>query len=386
MRNLVGILFLSAGLILFFSGEVFCDGIFGIDVHIHLDPMGLARKGPSPAGAPRGPRRFRGRGGVRDVDYEGMAGNIVSLMDKMGVEKAILMPPPQVPGQEGTNLTYGTCLSAARYYPERLIAGGGGDTLNPLIYQYGKDEVTDDVRARFRAEAESLVRSGVAVFGEMAALHLSMQEHHIFSQVDPDHPLFLLLADIAAENNIPIDLHMEAVPRDMATPESILNISSRNPATLKANIGALERLLEHNPGAKIVWQHIGWDNIGYMTTGLLADLLKKHENLYIAVRVEYRQMKMDKSGHMPNRIVDEDWNIYPEWAKFITDFSGRVVIGSDDFMGIARQGARPKDSFVETWSILEEFPEEIARKIGHDNAARIYSVPESYMRGRVDEE
>ena len=87
----------------------------------------------------------------------------------------------------------------------------------------------------------------------------------------------MLLADIAAENNIPIDLHMEAVPKDIPTPVSMLKASSRNPDILKANIQGLGRLLVHNRMAKIVWQHIGWDNIGYMTIELLTDLLKQHQ-------------------------------------------------------------------------------------------------------------
>ena len=371
MRTLLTIVLMIVCLTLFFPGGTFCEEGNYIDVHIHLDPMGLSQKSPPIARGPRGPRRFSGRG---SVDYEGMATNIVLLMDKMGVEKAVLMPPPQVPNQQGTKITYAICLSAAKYYPGRIIVGGGGDTLNPLIYKYGKDEVTPKVRAQFREEAEKLAKAGIVVFGEMAALHISMHEHHIFSQVDPDHPLFLLLADIAAENNIPIDLHMEAVPHDMPTPESILRISSRNPAMLKANIGALERLLEHNRKAKIVWQHIGWDNIGYMTIELLKGLLERHPNLYIAIRVENRQMKMDNSNPMPNRIVDSNWNVRPEWKQFIIDFADRIVIGSDDFMGMVRQQSRPKDSFRETWGILGQFPEETAHKIGRGNAVRIYNL------------
>lgn len=361
-----------ACLLLFFPDDV----VFGengyVDVHIHLDPMGLAQqRGPSFARRPRGPRQMRGE---RSIDYEGMASNIVSLMDKMGVEKAVLMPHPQVPSQQGSAATYAACRSAASYYPRRLLVAGGGDTLNPLVYRYARDEVTPEVRAQFREEAERLAKAGIAVFGEMAALHLSMEERHIFSQVDPDHPLLLLLADIAAANNIPIDLHMEAVPHDMSTPESLLTISSRNPSRLTGNIDGLERLLEHNRKAKIVWQHIGWDNIGYMTIELLTGLLERHPNLYLALRVEYRSMKVDRSGPMPNRIVDRDGSVRPEWAKFITDFSDRIVIGTDEFMGIARSEKRQKDSFTETWSILKQFPEEIASKIGRDNAVRIYNL------------
>lgn len=370
MRKLLIIIFVTVSLSLLFPWDTFCAGANYIDVHIHLDPMSLQRPA-SFARGPRGPRRFSGREGV---DYEGMATNIISLMDKMSVEKAILMPPPQVPNQRGMKATYATCVSVAKYYPDRIIVGGGGDTLNRLIYKYAKDEVTPEIEAQFRLEAEKLLREGAFVFGEMSALHLSMQEHHIFSQVDPDHPLFLLLTDIAAENNIPIDFHMEPVPQDMPMPESLLKISSFNPAMLKANISGLERLLKHNRKAKIVWQHIGWDNIGYMTIELLWYLLGKHPNLYLALRVESRQMKMDNSNFMPNRIVDSNWNIRPEWRQFIIDFSERIVIGSDDFMGVLRQQPRPKDSFRETWGILWQLPEEIAYKIGRGNAVRIYNL------------
>ncbi|MBU1125655.1 MAG: amidohydrolase [Candidatus Omnitrophica bacterium] len=341
-----------------------------IDVHVHLDPMGLVQKKPFFTRGPRGPRQRGNKG----IDYAEMADTIVTWMDKMKVEKAILMPPPQVPTQSHGKSTYATYLEAIKYSPERLVLGGGGGVLNPLIYQYGKNEVTPEVSQHFREEAEKLIRAGITVFGEMATLHLSMQEQHIFSQADPDHPLFLLLADIAAENNIPIDLHMEAIPKDIPTPQSILNISSRNPNTLKANIPGLERFLAHNRKAKIVWQHIGWDNIGYMTIELLTDLLQKHPNLYLALRVEARLMKKDKSGLMPNRIVNRDGDVHPQWFKFITDYADRIVIGSDDFMGLKRSQSRPKDSFAETWIILSQFPEEIAQKIGRDNAARIYNL------------
>ena len=353
-----------------FSGRARAEGGYA-DTHIHLDPMALVKRnkasGPRPM---RGPARSRSQ---KSVSYRDLAENIITLMDKMGVEKGVLMPPPQVPFQEGIESTYEIYSAVAGYYPHRLLLGAGGDSLNPLIYQYSADEVTPEVKERFRSEAERLAGLGIAVFGEMSALHLSMQEHHIFAQVEPDHPLFLLLADIAAENNIPIDLHMEAIPEDMPAPESILRISSRNPSTLRANISNLERLLAHNRKAKIVWQHIGWDNVGYMTIGLLRQLLERNPNLYLALRVEYRQMKIDQSGPMPNRIVDKDWNVYPDWVKFILDFSDRIVIGSDDFMGLTRRNPRPKDSFAQTWRIIEQFPEEIRRKIGHKNVLRIYN-------------
>lgn len=68
-----------------------------VDTHIHLDPLALARKkGTSFIRSQRGPGRSRGES---QVSYGDMADNIIALMDKMGVERAVLMPPPQVPFQ-----------------------------------------------------------------------------------------------------------------------------------------------------------------------------------------------------------------------------------------------------------------------------------------------
>jgi len=368
MRILCRSIFVSCFVFFFLGNElVYARGDY-IDVHIHIDPKAAKQQKMS--------RRKRKRGQkISQYDtYRDIAANIVSFMNNMDVEKAIVIPPPQVPPFPGRGGTYEQCLLLIENAPERFYLGGGGGILSPLIYKYEAAEVTPLVQLQFRKKAEKLIKAGIVVFGEMSALHLSMHEGHVFSEVAPDHPLFLLLADISAKYDIPINLHMEPVPEDMPTPDSMLNASSNNPDTLKANIEALENLLAHNREAKIVWQHIGWDNLGYMTIELLTDLLNKHPNLYVALRVEYRRLKMDRSGPMENRIVDTNWKVRPEWINFVTKFSDRIVIGSDDFMGMIRQQSRPKDSFVETWSILDQFTEEIAQKIGRDNAVLIYNL------------
>ena len=100
----------------------------------------------------------------------------------------------------------------------------------------------------------------------------------MFESTPPDHPLFLVLADIAADNDMPIDLHMEAVPQDMPTPPRFA-LRGPNPSNLKENISALERLLDHNPRPRIIWAHAGWDNTGERTVRLMRSLLAKHPNL-----------------------------------------------------------------------------------------------------------
>src|SRR5438067_1035055 len=89
-----------------------------------------------------------------------------------------------------------------------------------------------------------------------------------YQSVPTDNPLFMLLTDIAAAHNMPITLHMEAVSKTMPIPESWHVKNPPNPAQLPANMAAFEKLLAHNPAAKIIWAHAGWDNTGDRTPEL----------------------------------------------------------------------------------------------------------------------
>ncbi len=325
-----------------------------IDVHMHLD--GLYQSG-----------------GTLVKDYETAAKNLIAQMDQYGVATALVLPPPQVLGQSGSSgpATYSDLLKAVRANPSRLYLVAGGDTLNPLIHGTAASAVTSALRAQFEAQALEIIRSGSKGFGELAALHLSFESRHPYEEVSPDHPLFLLLADIAAREELPIDWHMEAVAQDIPLPKGFS--APPNASVLHENITALERLLSHNRGARIVWQHIGWDNTGHMTVDLLRRLLKAHPNLYLALRVEERWLTVGGSP-MPNRIVNENWKIRPEWTLLIAEFPDRFMIGSDEFVGIPGRTPRRPQSFEETWRILGQLPGALAAKIGYENAARVYNL------------
>lgn len=303
-------------------------------------------------------------------NWEAAAQNLLDHMDSYGVAKALLMPPPR--SEDNIDETeFKGLQDVVSRHPDRFALAGGGEILNVMIHKYKPSHVTPKIRAQFEKEAERLAGIGVKAFGEMAALHLSFTSGHVFLGVQPDHPLFLLLADIAAGRDVAIDLHMEAVEHDMATPDGF---GKNNPERLEANIPALEKLLAHNRRARIVWQHIGWDNTGHMTVGLLRRLLKAHPNLYLALRVEERLLQIDRSTPMPNRIVDREGRIHPEWIDLLTEFPDRAVIGTDEFMGIPGKSRRPPQSFEETWRIIDQLQPGLAAKVGRENAIRIYRL------------
>src|ERR1700674_2948115 len=197
-------------------------------------------------------------------DADGTIRSVLAALGRENAAKIFLQMPPDTfdhPGRYDAEVI----LPAAKKYPDKLGVLGGGGTLNAMILQsVASGDSGPEAQKKFRDRAEELIREGVIGFGEMAAEH--------FDGLTPDqyapanHPLFLALADIAAKYDVPIDLHMEAVPKSMLLPADLK--SPPNAPQLHGNIQALERLLFHNTHAKILWAHAGTDLTGFRTPDL----------------------------------------------------------------------------------------------------------------------
>lgn len=208
----------------------------------------------------------------------------------------------------------------------------------------------------------------------MTAHHLSHTSGHPYESVAADHPLLLLLADIAARNNVLIDFHFDVVAEDMKAPEWLA--SPPNPQGLVANLAAFERLLEYNRKAKIVWAHAGSDMLGFWTTGLSRRLLEKYPNLYMSLRMA--------PGRAPrNHPLGSNRELRPEWKRLLEDFSDRFVIGGDQFIASPSvRGMGPGMIFSQrapmirerTKAFLSALPPELYRKIAVENATRLYRL------------
>jgi predicted TIM-barrel fold metal-dependent hydrolase len=166
------------------------------------------------------------------------------------------------------------------------------------------------------------------------------------------------MADIAAEHDAPISIHMEAVPRDMDLPAPLK--SPPNPPRLHAKIAAFERLLSHNPRTKIVWAHLGWDTTGYRTPELMQRLLEAHPNLFMEIKLD--PVDPGKTSPLTN---GASGTIKPEWRKLFIDFQDRFVIGTDQH-------------YPQRWQtavlLFNQLPVAVRQKIGTDNAVRIYHL------------
>ncbi len=297
----------------------------------------------------------------------------LDTMPKNGLQLSLLIPQPnRVPQYD-----YEVFAPIVQKYPDRFAFGGGGGKLNPLIQQaVAAGTVSADLQRQFEATAREIVAAGAAGFGEFAALHLSFASWHPYEAAPADHPLFLLLADIAADANMPIDLHMEAVAQSVplsATPFGRQpHPTQNNPATIPATMPGFERLLEHNRKARIVWAHAGWDNTGERSVGAMRTLLQKHPNLYM-------QLKIDPTAPPPNRPIEPPISpVKAEWSDLLRELPDRFLIGSDVFYAPPNDARFGGDNYLLQMRLVPAFlrglPADLRRKVGYDNVLAIYRL------------
>jgi len=292
-------------------------------------------------------------------DAAGSVRSALAALDRQNAAMILFQMPPDTfdhPGHYDAEVV----LAEAKQHPGKIGVLGGGGTLNAMIIQAaagGGDGAA--VRDQLKTRAEELLQEGVIGFGEMTAEHFSGGTPYQYAPVD--HPLYLLLADIAAEHDVPIDLHIEAVPEDMALPGELR--SPPNAPQLHANIAALERLLDHNPRARIIWAHAGSDGTGYRTPELCRKLLAAHANLYM-------EIKTDPRAHGKNYPL-ADGKITPAWLALFTEFPDRFIIGSDQHYP---EPEEPLQRWQEAVALLDQLPADVRVKIATQNVAHIYGA------------
>ncbi len=286
-------------------------------------------------------------------------------MSRFGVQMSLVMPPPG-PVELPSELS--DLARAAGGAPDRLAMLAGGESLNAMVQQAIKaGSAGPDLQRRFEQTASAIVQTGAVGFGEMTALHISFTPDHPYEAAPPDHLLFLLLADIAARNNVPVDFHMDAVVQDMPTPIRFTRSSTQNPRTLAANVAAFERLLSHNRNARIVWAHVGWDNTGEMTVSLLRRLLAAHPNLYLQIKIDNPPTQFSQ-----NRVLDQNGTLRSEWLDLMRAFPDRFVLGTDSFY--TTTGVPSDAGLRQMQSLVQQLPADLARKVGFDNPIAVYRL------------
>ena len=326
-----------------------------IDVHSHFVPVGLmSPQGLKPA-----------------------AKAAVDVMDKTDTQMMIVMPPPGNGSvHDPRDLIIERKLAeAVRTYSTRLVFLAGGCSLETITDK----PVTAEMRRKFEKQAEEILQSGARGFGEIALLHSPGYE-----SVPGDHPLMLLLADIAARHDAVLDIHMEVVTDEVPIPAHKIAkyeanrdqgwLAAHRPKTFTPNVPAFERLLDHNLKTKIILEHLGSDFNNQWTLDLSRRLLEKHPNLYMTLR-----LWLDIS-FPENNPLTPDGRIKPDWLSLFQDFPTRFLLGLDRFIApsgsdnqLSKEACKT-ESVLPTQKFLNALPPDVARKIAYENAIALYKL------------
>lgn len=133
-------------------------------------------------------------------------------------------------------------------------------------------------------------------------------------------------------------------------------------------LGIMERVLENHPDTLFQCTHVGNDpeNLGYV-----AEMLDKHPNMMVDIAARAAEL-----GRQPHRA-----------RKFFMAYSHRIIFGSDlpphmDMYGLYRRFLETDDDYFPypthvsgqgEWRISGvNLPEEVLKKVYHDNTAGIY--------------
>lgn len=153
---------------------------------------------------------------------------------------------------------------------------------------------------------------------------------------------------------------MEAVPEDMGFPGNRARGPNRD--RIHANIARFEHLLDHNPQARIVWLHAGWDLTAQRTLALMRRLLRQHDNLVMSIKYDHSGSKLTAP------FFPDGSELRPGWIAMLHDFPDRFMIGSDQFIG------EPAERFESARQLVDALPPELRPVVAHENARRIYRL------------
>ena len=305
------------------------------------------------------------------LSFDGALSEAVKVMDRYGIETTLIMSPPRSTAVKG-NYEVEDLLAAVGKHPGRFRLMGGGGGLNRTLHGHADpSSVTAGVRDTFSTEARRLIGAGALGFGEMSSLHVSLSREHQYAFVPADHPLLLLLADIAAEEGVPIDLHCDALQEEIATPRELAKYPT-NPKSMPATIPPLERLLAHNPRATIIWVHAGTDHLGDFTPKRIGGMLDRYPNLFVSLKIAPPRSS-SKQKILSKKKLDGSWR------ELLIRHADRFVIGTDAFYsspgaaGAITGFTEAAEPMMKTMQmVLSKLPAKVAQQIGRENARRLY--------------
>ncbi len=240
----------------------------------------------------------------------------VAAMKRHKVDKVVLLGVGGVQKQDVEWIA-----AAAKRYPDRVIQGA------PVPDPLGQGQAS---------KLDALLGSGQ--YRAAGEVHVRQESRKIDRRADD--PAFDQVLKVAAKHGVPVVIHCE----------------------LTAAAGSsLETALQKHPKAVIVLAHGG-----SAEPALLEGLLSRNPNLLVDLSGMHYQRTP--------RLASETGPLDPAWKALIEKYPDRFLMGIDVWAPRLFEPATLDRLLAWTRRILGELPPDVAQKIAHRNAARLFRV------------
>lgn len=166
--------------------------------------------------------------------------------------------------------------------------------------------------------------------GTAAGPYLGIGEFHLYDSANADGPVARKLMQLAQQKNLVVLAHVDDV--------------------------AIDKLMAHAPGARLIWAHAG---IGGVPVERVRELFDRHPGL------------VGELSYRPG-LTQDDGQLTPAWRELLLRYPQRFVIGSDTWINARWQYYEELMRGYRVW--LGGLPPEVARRIGWENGAEMFGV------------
>jgi len=168
------------------------------------------------------------------------------------------------------------------------------------------------------------------VSGAQAGPFKGIGEFHLYDSANANGPVARKLMQFAEKNKLPVLSHVDDV--------------------------AIDLLMAHAPGARLIWAHTG---IGGAPAARVDALFTRYPTL------------MGELSYRPGLTCDAG-KLCPEWRALLLKYPTRFMIGSDTWVN---QRWQYYDELMKGYRVwLGDLPPDVARKIAWDNGATLFGL------------
>ncbi|ALA60987.1 amidohydrolase [Nitrospira moscoviensis] len=156
------------------------------------------------------------------------------------------------------------------------------------------------------------------------------------------------------------EFHVSGANADLPVVRHLVLLAKQHGLLLHAHsdADAVDRLFRHDPDARLVWAHAG-----YEPPSLVHELLRRHTHLWV-----------DLSSRDD---LTANGKLVPEWRALLVEFPDRFMVGTDTHAPHRWNAIGSSARSVRGW--LADLPADIAERIAHKNGEEV--LTQAFLKG-----